>query len=140
MKKTKKLFIGLACCASLSFMAFAACNDTKSKSFEQFYEKECAENGGWAQLSADGKTLSMDTRPSDNYFIEQGWPDINVYQDEVLNAIEKLHQEYNIPSYVYEEMVSTSANDGRQKYEDEKMIIFWKYSQTKGLEVTYGLK
>ena len=72
MRKTKNLLvIGLACCASFSFVSLSACKGAKYNSFESFYEETCADNKGWAKLSADGKTLSMDTRPYDGYYIEK---------------------------------------------------------------------
>ena len=141
MRKTKNLLvIGLACCASFSFVSLSACKGAKYNSFESFYEETCADNKGWAKLSADGKTLSMDTRPYDGYYIEQGWPDLDVYESEVLDAIGILHQDYKIASYVYEQLLTTTAADGKQKYEDKNMVIFWTFSKTNGLEITYGLK
>ena len=140
MQKTKKtLAIALTI---ISFVSLAACGkeNKKAQSFEKFYIETCASNDLWAKISADGKTLSMDTIPYDGeYDYLPGLIDDD-FLSEVLHAIEILHQDYNIPSYVYEQLIQTSSADGRQRYEGDNIVVWWTYSQTKGLEITYGLK
>lgn len=140
MKKTKIIAILLACFMSLSLGLFMGCKSEEKDTFKQFYEETCGSNGVWAKLSTDEKTLTMDTKPYDGkYDHVPGIIDDN-YNSEVLNAIEILHEEFNIPSYVYEQLMQTSSADGKQTYQGENIVVWWTYSSAKGLEITYGLK
>ena len=137
-KITKLLATALALTLLLSL---TACNNNKEvQSFANFYEETCYSNGVWATLSEDGKTLSMDTKPYNGEYDYMNGFIVDDFVSEVVDAIKILHANYNIPSYVYEQILQTSSADGKQTYEGENIIIWWTFSKTKGLEITYGLK
>lgn len=140
MQKTKKI---LAVALTLiSFVSLVACveEDKKTQNFETFYQETCGSNGIWVKMSPDGKTLSMDTIPYDGEYDHVPGLLDDDYFSEVVRAIEILHQEYNIPSYINEQIVQTSPADGKQRYDGENLVVWWTYSKTEGLEITYELK
>lgn len=61
------------------------------------------------------------------------------YASQALTAIKTLNNIYNVPGYVYDDMLKTRAIDGRQSYSNNRILIYWRYHPDSGLEVTYAL-
>lgn len=77
--------------------------------------------------------IKIDTNP---YDIDGG---STTYLTRATAAIKSINSYFNVPSYVYDDMLSTRALDGRQTYENNKISIYWRYHPDSGLEVTYSL-
>ncbi len=81
-------------------------------------------------VANDGSYITFDTNP-------YNFKDSFLFTDVVLREIKLANQIYGLPDWLYEEMVSTKALDGRQKESFDRLTVTWTYSPNTGLEVTY---
>ena len=79
--------------------------------------------------------ITVDTNPYD-YDSESS--SSTKYASSALSAIQKLNSEFGFPSYVYEDMKTTRALDGRQNYSNSNFTVAWTYHPDSGLEVRYA--
>lgn len=111
-------------------------NVEEIKNFETIYLEYCGDTAsywGWMTISMDKKTLELDTDPTDGVLGI-------TFDEEVVEVIYVVHEKFNIPSYVINLISETSKADGTKTFENDSILVWWKYSSTKGLEITYGLK
>ena len=87
----------------------------------------------WAELGSDGSYLTLDTNP----FNMESDAGRALYMMDVINAIEEIHKELNLPSSLIEDMKKTRALDGRQKETFDNVEVSWSYHPDKGLEIIY---
>lgn len=101
--------------------------------FEKLYDDYC--NSTWATLGSDKSYLSLDTNP---YDYDDG--DYR-YSSTVLDAVKKIHKALNLPDSLYEDMMQTSWDMGKQEetFESIGVKVTWTYHPYKGMEVTYKL-
>jgi hypothetical protein len=131
----KKALIILLAVACLGFSIWGFVDSSKhSLDFgDIFFESNCSFT--WADYGSD--YLSIDTNPynydSDNSLSTK-------YASAALSAIRLINAKLELPSYLYEEMLSTRALDGRQSYSGEKVNVSWRYHPDNGLEVMYSAK
>lgn len=83
------------------------------------------------EIGSDGSYIEVDTNPYniDDYY--------NPTYQEVLQAF---NSELEVPDYVYQLMISTTAMQGRQTETVSGLIISWTYHPDNGLEVLYRLQ
>jgi hypothetical protein len=62
------------------------------------------------------------------------------YTNDVIDIIQEINNKLNIPSYIYDKILKTSKADGLQTYEDENVYVWWSYSTSTGIEISYELK
>lgn len=132
----KKIILLFASCIIALLGVACKKNNAEIKNFENIYLEYCGETAsdwGWMGISGDKKTLSLDTKPVDDYL------EIS-FDEEVIDVIYAVHEQFNIPSYVIDLIAETSKADGTQKFENDLILVWWKYSSVKGLEITYELK
>ncbi|MBO5327529.1 MAG: Ig-like domain-containing protein [Clostridia bacterium] len=98
--------------------------------FKALFKEHC--KSAWAEVGSDGSYLEIDTNPNDyeDYFISVA--------DE---AIEDINKAIGLPDSLYNDMLNTSYNMGRQTetFEDFGVTISWTYHPNYGLEVVYKI-
>ena len=152
----KKIAVFLTVAAALSFCCLAGCSAGKVEVMESYLygtDYELPGGGGVGQgsrlsrayswllsnygsisrcykLSSDGSFLSVDTNPSDldSYLVSGS-----------AAMVEGLNEYFGFPSYVWNDMLSTSAVDGRQSASYGGITVTWRYHPDRGLEATYRL-
>lgn len=79
-------------------------------------------------LADDHSFVSVDTNPYDldDYSVSG-----------CFTAVEEFNDRLGLPDYVWEEMLHTSALDGRQSETANGITVSWKYHPDNGLEATY---
>ena len=127
-KKALVIVLAIAC-LGFSIWGFADCTSFNFRNV--FYDCDCSLL--WADYGTD--YLSIDTNPydydSDNSLSTK-------YLSEALKGIQRVNAELGLPTYLYNEMLSTRALDGRQSYKGDKVSVSWRYHPDSGLEVTYS--
>lgn len=135
MKKT----LGILGIAVTGLFCMAGCSDGDSN-FESIFQNNKLENAyNWVietypstsscfDFAEDGSFISVDTNPYDldDYFVPN-----------VFDAVEALNDNLGLPDYVWEEMLQTSAMDGRLSETANGITVTWKYHPDNGLEATY---
>lgn len=58
-------------------------------------------------------------------------------QDKALEAIQYVNEEFGFSSYLFNQMMETTASMGTLSDENDKYRVTWNYHPDKGLEVTY---
>lgn len=129
MKKLKFLFV-LAVLV-LCLVAVVACDNKNpiEKAYEELKESSSAVDVmKCVKIGDDGTYVSIDTNPYDidDYF-----------NKDYLEMIETFNDLLELPDYVYEQMLQTTAADGMQTENFGKITVKWKYHPDNGLEVTY---
>lgn len=81
-------------------------------------------------LADDGSYLSIDTNPYD-------LKDNTTNKAIGLMHVREANESLGLPDWLYEEIVSTRAIDGRQKETFDKVTVTWSYHPDHGLEVIY---
>lgn len=77
-------------------------------------------------VAEDGSYLAVDSNP------------LNVdHGSSGLKDVQKVNEALGLPDWVWQEMLSTRAIDGRQKEVLDYVTVSWTYHPKKGLEVTY---
>lgn len=82
------------------------------------------------EISDDGSFISVDTNPYDidDYSVSGAF-----------SAIPAFHEKLGLSDYIWEEMLHTSALDGRQTDGNGKIEVSRKYHPDSGLEAIYKL-
>lgn len=79
-------------------------------------------------LASDKSYIRLDTNPYDRD---------SYYNAGYMNVLTALHSELGLPSYIYTEMLETSALDGWQTRTANGVTVSWTYHPNKGLEAMY---
>ena len=129
MKKFNFIFVLIILVLCLS--VFIGCKDSNPLE-EAFYElPEYADNVDIVSCLTKGDDfsyVSIDTNPYDRE---------DYYNVDYLEIIEKYNELLDLPDYLYEDMLHTSALDGAQTESFDNITVRWKYHPDNGLEVTY---
>lgn len=107
---------------------------SKTSLYNAYTQADCS--SPWATYEwaiYDLSYIKIDTNP---YDIKGG---NTTYLSKATAAIKAINSYFNVPSYVYDDMISTRALDGRQSYSNSRINIYWRYHPDTGLEVTYSL-
>ena len=92
------------------------------------YDSYC--ESGWAKLSSDGGSLSLDTNPNNvEDHVEYG----------ALLAIKLVNSALGLPDSLYDKMTTTRALDGRQSARYGNVNISWSYHPDQGMEIIYDI-
>lgn len=125
-------------CLGFSTWGFVSCfstndssNTNNSISFYDIYN-DCNCSSPWATWGVD--YISVDTNP---YDYDSDSSSATKYMYVALAAIKSINTKLGLPTYLYEEMMSTRALDGRQSYSGDKVNVSWRYHPDSGLEVIY---
>ncbi len=86
--------------------------------------------GATVSAADDGSYLTIDTNPLN---IKGSF----IFKDDSLAKIKLTNASLGLPEWLYEEIVSTRAIDGRQKEAFDKVTVTWSYHPDHGLEVIY---
>lgn len=140
MKKLGLLLMALV--LSVSIVAFAGCKgstedsstEETSISFSTVYYS-CGCSSPWADYGVD--YLNIDSNPY-NYDSDSSLS--TKYLVVAAEAIQKINRELGLPTYLYDDMIKTTALEGRQSYSGTKVNVSWKYHPNNGLEVRYTAK
>ncbi len=99
--------------------------------FQAVYDA-CKLKDTFASIGSDGSYLSIDTNP-DN---KDDYTDYDAYL-----ALSEVAEYLGLPYSLMEDMLHTSASDGKQSetFEDLGITVSWKYHPDKGLEATYKI-
>lgn len=81
-------------------------------------------------VAKDGSYITFDTNPYD-------YKDSFIFKDVVIRELKLTNEIFGLPDWLYEEMASTRALDGRQKETFDRLTVTWSYSPSTGLEATY---
>lgn len=106
----------------------------KTVNFFALYN-ECGCSSPWAKYDSD--YLKIDTNPYD-YDSEK--TESIMYLGVADSAIKRIHSALDLPTYLYDEMLNTIFNDGKQSYSGTKVDVVWSYHPNYGLEVWYKQK
>lgn len=101
---------------------------TLNSRFRELYSELCREP--WAVHGSDWSYIALDSYPSSA-------SSKYTYFTDVYSCIEEIHDELDIPDYVLEEMVKTTAMQGKLTEVFSEITITWSYHPSNGLEVTY---
>ena len=115
----------------LGFLGLSALvNANKGPDFGDIYAEHCSYI--WADLASDESYLYVDTNP-------YNWDDDGVAYMDAYYAIQDINDELGLPSYVFQDMISTTSLDGLQtmSFPDQGVTVSWRYHPDRGLEVTY---
>ena len=82
------------------------------------------------KLSSDGSFLSVDTNP-------YNWSDYSMSR--AISMVEDLNDYFGLPAYVWNDMLHTSAVDGRQTESYGGRTVTWVYHPDRGLEANYRI-
>lgn len=82
--------------------------------------------------SEDGSYLQIDTNPANSLGDEIAGEMLGI-----LSYIKGMNKFLGLPDWLYEEMISTSAIDGKQKEVFDCVTVTWTYHPDRGLEVMY---
>jgi len=102
----------------------------KLPDLRKLYNDYCTSS--WAEIGSDNSYLEIDDNPYDydDYFISAAD-----------SAIQEINRQLNLPSSLYNDMLQTSWDMGKQRetYESIGIEVSWTYHPDKGLEVIYKL-
>ena len=135
-KKKKKKIILLSTIIPGSVLAIAAAvivsllvisNNAKDTKLYKAYDKYCSSS--YAEISFNGKELTIDTDPSDS----------GRDQTKAINAIVEVNDALKLPDDLIEKMAETKGSDGKQSASYKDIDVTWSYSSKTGLVVTYSI-
>ena len=93
---------------------------------QSVYDRYCSEE--FASISEGGSQLVIDTNPEN---------EVNFYNQDAFEAIEKVNEEIGLPIEVATDMKNTSAGEGTQRVAVHDVEVMWSYHPDSGLEVVY---
>ena len=96
--------------------------------FRLFYDLY---DDGTVSVAEDGSYMTIDNNPLN---LKGG---SIIFAETGLNDVKRTHKALGLPDWLYEEMMSTRAIDGRQKESFDNVTDSWTYHPDKGLEVLY---
>lgn len=95
-----------------------------------YYDNDC--ESPYATLGAS--YITIDTNP---YNYDSDSSSSTKYASAALSKIQALNSDFGFPDYVYQDMISTRALDGKQSYTGSRFSAQWTYHPDNGLEVRY---
>ncbi len=127
MKKLLKLSVVVLTATVVALFAASCSGKNKLKSA---YDDVIATYGAspCIMISGDLSYISIDTNPYnlDDYF-----------NNSYMNYIKALNSKLGMPDYVYQEMITTSAIQGKQSETINGIKVTWSYHPDNGLEIIY---
>lgn len=96
--------------------------------FKDLYELD------FITVSEDGTYLEYDTNP---YNLPSEGMAAKIDAMVGVSILETMNKAFGLPDWLYEEMVSTRAIDGRQKEVFDYLTVTWSYHPDRGLEAIY---
>ena len=127
-KLPKKVVLVVVGVAVLVITAVIILLSNRGPNFKKIYKDYCSPL--WAEVGSDGSFLSVDTNPFDE-------DDNGIAYYDAYVAIEEINAALDLPDALFEDMINTTGNDGKQIEEYKKITVSWKYHPDKGLEVIY---
>lgn len=127
-KMPKKVLFAVAGALTAIVVIIVILLSNRGPNLKKIYNRHCSPL--WSELGSDGSYLSIDTNPLD-------LEDTGVAYDSAYDAIQTVNEELGLPESVFEDMITTTSNDGKQTEEFGKLKVSWRYHPDKGLEVTY---
>ena len=109
-------------------MAPALYQKGTNPNFRLFYDLY---DDGTVSVAEDGSYMTIDNNPLN---LKGG---SIIFAETGLNDVKRTHKALGLPDWLYEEMMSTRAIDGRQKESFDNVTVSWTYHPDKGLEVLY---
>ena len=109
----------------------ANCGTPENPNFNLF---EDLYSGGTVKVSDDQTYIMIDSNPLDaksGSFFEL------MYRDTAKRNVKLMNKLFELPDWVYAEMMETRALDGRQKEAFDYVTVTWSYAPSQGLEVIY---
>lgn len=82
----------------------------------------------------DGQSITIDSNP---WGASKGSQAYQLSNDLALLYIKELNSEFGLPDWLYTEMVSTRAVDGRQKEVFDYVTVTWSYHPDSGINILY---
>ena len=82
----------------------------------------------------DGQSITIDSNP---WGASKGSQAYQLSNDLALLYIKELNSEFGLPDWLYTEMVSTRAVDGRQKEVFDYITVTWSYHPDSGINILY---
>lgn len=144
MQKSNKYLLVLLAILTIFISLFStSCKKEETFDFSSYTILDENDGWGWIRVSPDKRKISLDSKPLDD---DHGYdPEILEalgynHDKEIIDIIQEIHFTLNIPSYVYDQIMKTSKADGLKTYEDENVYVWWSYSSSTGMEISYELK
>ncbi len=129
------VLVGIMCLGML-----CACGKPKIDFYEVAEEADIQINddGTYVRIGRDGSYLKIDTNPDDKDPDDFGTLDY-LALDVCDRHIQNVNEALDLPDYLYDDIIHTTASQGRQEeeFEDIGVVVTWSYSPRNGLEVTY---
>lgn len=85
-------------------------------------------------VAKDGQSITIDSNP---WGAAKGSQAYKLNNDLALIMIKELNTELGLPDWLYTEMVSTRALDGRQKETFDYVTVSWSYHPDSGINILY---
>ena len=99
------------------------------------YDEYCGGSGSiWAELSDNGKTLSVDIEEDDMTKIDA------MLMESRWKNIKSINSALNLPESLNQKLNKTRAIDGRQTETYDNIEVSWSYHPNQGLEIIYTKK
>ena len=127
-KKSKKLKVLIAIVAVVIIGVIVSIASGSSKDLNKVYASVVDGSSIYVDITADGKSISVDTNPFDYD---------DYYSSEATDYVKAINDALGLPNSVYDKMQSTSALDGRISEEHGNIRVSWKYHPDNGLQVIY---
>ena len=128
-KKKKKPIVPIIIGAVVVILVLIIALGGGKKNFSKIFSD--IQHNSWCTISSDGKTMTIDTNPNDEY----NYIDLIAYY-----TLEDINAELGFPSYVYSDMGDTTSSDGVQSASTDSVYATWTFSSYTGLEVIYTFK
>ena len=90
----------------------------------------------WFTVASDGSYMIVDSNPTN---VDADYVKYSTLMDSC-DAVESINERLGFSSYVYDDMMQTTYNDGKQYAENDEYRISWTYHPDEGLEVKYEVK
>lgn len=132
MKRTLTSMIATFLCFAM-LLACVACSPSKNRlqiAYENVYA-QYPDAVACYEIGNDGSYLEVDTNPLD---ID------DYYNATYMSVLEAFQSELDVPDYVAQLMLTTTAMQGRQTETVNGLIISWTYHPDRGLEVLCRLE
>ena len=143
-KNNKHLLVLLVISTIFTFLSLASCKKEEPFDFSSYTTLDESDGWGWITVSSDKTKMSLDSKPIDDGhgYDPEILEDLGLkdYTSDVIDIIQEIHNKLNIPGYVYDQILKTSKADGLKTYDGENVYVWWSYSTSTGLEISYELR
>lgn len=129
-----RILICVLCVACIAFPVWGFVDCGNINVFAEAYEK-CDCHYPWAEYGDD--YLKIDSNP---YDYDSDRTMATLYIIDATNGIKAVNAYFGLPTYLYDDIMSTRALDGKQTFSGDKVNVSWRYHPDQGIEVTYSKK